>query len=213
MELKNALAVCLISMFSATLVLLVARALDLQGASRLEPQLVRIVQELEAIREQGGLRVDPSTMQVADVLDDGLVVYYFHGNVRCATCRSIESQSHETVQTAFAAELADEQMVWKTLNYEEASGTDLGRKFEVQVPVVVLARMKNGQLEDWKRLDRVWALVNDKKAFADYVEGEIREMLPPAAETPGDDGAVPVPGDDVSDIPVPDETPDIPVPD
>ena len=37
MELKNALAVCLISMFSATLVVLIARALDLQAASRLEP--------------------------------------------------------------------------------------------------------------------------------------------------------------------------------
>ena len=55
MELKNALAVCLISLFSATLVVLIARSLDSQAASRIEPQLAKIVQELEAIRTSGGI--------------------------------------------------------------------------------------------------------------------------------------------------------------
>ena len=39
------------------------------------------------------------------------------------------------------------------------------------MPVVVLAKMKAGQIEDWKRLDEVWALVGDKPAFASYVRG------------------------------------------
>ena len=43
MELKNAVTICLISLFSATLVLLIARALDLQAVARLEPQLTRIL--------------------------------------------------------------------------------------------------------------------------------------------------------------------------
>ena len=55
MELKNAVTICLISLFSATLVLLIARALDLQAAARLEPQLARIVEELEALQQQGGI--------------------------------------------------------------------------------------------------------------------------------------------------------------
>ena len=217
MELKNALAVCLVSMFSATLVVLIARALDLQAASRLEPQLVRIAEELEAIRKQGGFARDSSTVQTADVLDDGLVVYYFYSNVRCVTCRAIESQSHDTVQRAFESELADGRMVWKTLNYEEPSGVDLGRQFEVQVPVVVLAQMKDGQLSDWRRLDRVWALVGDKEGFADYVETEIREMLAataPQTELPESEVDLLMPEEDSSDVPVPEEdTSDLPIPD
>ena len=55
MELKNAVAVCLISLFSATLVVLIARSLDSQAASRLEPQLAEIVEELRALREGGGI--------------------------------------------------------------------------------------------------------------------------------------------------------------
>ena len=46
MELKNALAICLISLFSATLVVLIARSLDSAAASRLEPQLAKIAEEL-----------------------------------------------------------------------------------------------------------------------------------------------------------------------
>ena len=44
MELKNAVAVCLISLVSATLVVLIARSLDNQAASRLEPQLAQIAE-------------------------------------------------------------------------------------------------------------------------------------------------------------------------
>jgi hypothetical protein len=53
MDMKNAAAVCLISLFSATLVVLIARALDSQTASQLEPQLTSIAEELRAIRKQG----------------------------------------------------------------------------------------------------------------------------------------------------------------
>ena len=59
MDLKNAAAVCLISLFSATLVVLIARSLDSQAASRLEPQLASIVEELRALRSQGGIAAAP----------------------------------------------------------------------------------------------------------------------------------------------------------
>jgi hypothetical protein len=204
MDLKNAVAVCLISLFSATLVLLIARALDLQAASRIEPQLAMIVEELQALRKQGGLAAAPGAVTESGAMDDGLMVYYFYGNTRCPTCRSIESQSHDTVHTGFAS-----------------------KKFEVQVPVVVLVRMKGGEIEDWKRLDKVWALVGEKPAFAEYVRSEINQMLEATgAELAGtptgdtvDTAVIPIPETDPdlpplptgpSDVPVPD---DLPVPD
>ena len=67
MDLKNAVAVCLISLFSATLVVLIARSLDSQAASRLEPQLARIVEELEAIRSSGGITTAGAATGAADV--------------------------------------------------------------------------------------------------------------------------------------------------
>ena len=217
MELKNAAVVCLISLFSATLVLLIARALDLQAASRLEPQLERIVEELQAIRKSGGITAASGGAAQIESVDDALMVYYFHSNTRCPTCRAIESQSHEAVRSDFASQLENGEVVWKILNYEEPSAAELAKEFEIQMPVVVLAQMKNGQIEDWKRLDRVWALVGEKPAFAAYIRDEIGQMLKSQ-----DSGATPPPNDDppenpirdsdLLDIPVPTGPADLPVP-
>ncbi|MEN6405371.1 MAG: nitrophenyl compound nitroreductase subunit ArsF family protein [Thermoguttaceae bacterium] len=186
MELKNAAAVCLISLFSATLVVLIARALDSQAASRLEPQLASIVEELRALRGQGGIDAASGDPAKSETVGNGLIVYYFHSNVRCPTCRLIESQTQETVQTRFASQLDNGQVVWKIVNYQRPASKALATKFEIQMPVVVLAKMKDGEIEDWKRLDEVWAMVGDKPAFIKYVRREIERMLSPGrkSETP-----------------------------
>ncbi len=216
MELKNAVTICLISLFSATLVLLIARALDLQAAARLEPQLARIVEELEGLRKQGGLPAGGATSRAEAAVADGLIVYYLHSNTRCPTCRSIESQAQEVVQQGFAAELKSGAVTWKVLNYEDPSVADLAAKFEIQMPVVVLARMQAGEIAQWKRLDRVWALVGDKPGYAAYLRDEISRMVRPAESQPaspssGDKPAAPAAGGKPADEPVSSPV-DLPIP-
>ena len=193
MELKNAAAVCLISLFSATLVVLIARSLDSQAASRLEPQLAQIVEELRALRGQGSITTTPGDPTNADAVNDGLIVYYFHSNVRCPTCRSIESQVQETVQKHFASRLNNGDIVWKIVNYEQPSSKSLTTKFEIQMPVVVLTKMEDGQIKDWKRLDKVWALVGDKPAFMAYMRREIDKMLSLDTKLEAETPTIPVP--------------------
>ena len=117
MDLKNVAAVCLISLFSATLVLLMARVLDLQAAASLEPQLSRIVEELEGLRKQGGIAAAAPAGQTgtgqAENASDGLIVYYLHSKTRCPTRRSIESQADEVVHADFASELQSGAVAWK----------------------------------------------------------------------------------------------------
>ncbi len=203
MDLKNALAVCLISLFSATIVVLIARVLDLQAAARIEPQLARIVEELEQIRKQGGFPAGAANVAQSEAVDDGLVVYYLHGNKRCRQCEAIESQSLEVVQTDFASQVESEEVVWKVVNYEKPAGADLAEKFDIETSIVVLVRMQDGHIEEWNRLDNVWALWKDEPAFADYVRSEIEQMLTPNEQTSevldGESGDIPVP----DGIPVP----------
>ncbi len=203
MELKNAVAVCLISMFSATLVMLIARGLDNQAASELEPQLAQIVEELRAIRTQGGFAAVSTELGTAETLEDRLTVYYFHGDVRCQTCQAIQSQTHETVLSDFAAQLDRGKVVWKVLNYEKGDAADLAKKFDVHMANVVLAEMNGGEIKNWKRLDKVWALVGDKPEFAEFIRTEVTQMLEEDAP-PGElDKESDLPDSPVLDMPVP----------
>jgi hypothetical protein len=208
MDMKKAIAVCLISLFSATLVVLIAGALDNRAASRIEPQLAQIVEELRAIRKAGPIASASGSSAESDVPDDCLMVYYFHGKVRCPTCNSIEQQSHDILLADYDSQLQNGQLAWKILNYEEASNASLAKQFEISMPVLVLAQRKAGQVADWRRLDRVWALVGDKPAFAQYIREEVGKMLdatqPPVPET--SEVPIPTPESANSDIPVPESS-------
>ncbi len=217
MDLKNALSICLISLFSATLVVLIARSLDSAAAARLAPELERIANELEALRTSGGIASSPTTTSNNRSSNDGLTVYFFHGNTRCVTCRAIEAQTHETLRTDFAEQLKDGAITWRTRNYEEPASSELTRTFEIQMSVIVLARMQDGQIKDWQRLDQVWALVGDKPAFAKFIRTEVRKMLDARESEPTNPVPTnPVPTNPVPTNPVPttkeDPAPDVPIP-
>jgi hypothetical protein len=198
MDLKHAIGVCLIATVSATLVMLIARGLDSQAASRLEPQLTSIAEHLEALRRGGGLASSGPVDEVPE--QDQVVVYYFHGNTRCPTCRNIESQAHEAVTTEFASELDRGELVWRVVNYERTSPAtaELVGKFGIQIPNVVVARRSGGEPGPWKRLDQVWTLVGDKPAFREFVVAEVRGVL-----AAGDAESVPTAHDDDDDFDIP----------
>nr|WP_286177329.1 nitrophenyl compound nitroreductase subunit ArsF family protein [Rhodopirellula sp. JC639] len=119
----------------------------------------------------------PITGSNAVETENGVVVNYFFSNTRCATCRAIESQTLEVVQSEFAAELKDGTVGWKTLNYEDDNHSQLREQFQIVMPVVVLTRVQNGELAEWKRLDQVWGLVSDRAAFSTFIEQEINGLL------------------------------------
>lgn len=224
MELKQALAVSLIAVVAASLVLLMARALDVQTASRLEPQLAQIAQELQTVRQllaqgrsgAGGgepTLADPPASSLGQTTSPGspgrlsagqagssaspaassglprgsqetLVVWYFHGTMRCPTCQAIEALAHEIVQTDFAQELASGRLIWKTANYEKPMYSALAQKMQVRMPVVALARMQGDQLRESKTLEEVWGLVQDKSRFREFLQKEIRQMLAHSGQEP-----------------------------
>ena len=216
MELKNAAAVCFIALFAATLVVLIARALDIQAASKIQPELRKIAAELQTLRQQisgGGVSVKAGA---GSTVSDGLAVYYAHGNTRCPTCEAIEAQAHEAVAAGFADELKNGSISWEMANYEESSGEHFKDVYGVHMATVVLVRMKDGKPGKWKRLDEVWGLYTDKPACIKFVQDEIRKMLEePEASEPeaaGRDGDLPLPAVTLPAISSEDAAPPLPAP-
>jgi hypothetical protein len=171
----------------------------------------------ETINEEHESNTVVAAVDNGESAGDGLVVHYFHATDRCPTCQKIESQSRAAVHSEFAPQLASGEVVWQPLNYEEPAAAPLAALFDIQWPVVVLAKVKGGQVEAWKSLDQVWILVDDKPAFTEYLRSEITRMLEGAeggnTDVPSGDAAeIPVQSVDPPKIPIPADAADIPVP-
>ena len=110
-------------------------------------------------------------------ITDGVVAYYFHGNVRCATCRKIEAYADEAIHSGFSGALDNGTLAWSVVNIDETEGKHFVEDFQLVTRSVVLAEYQDGKVVRFKNLDQVWQLVRDKDGFVEYLQDEANEFL------------------------------------
>jgi hypothetical protein len=103
-------------------------------------------------------------------------VYYFHGNQRCKTCKKIEALTKKTVEESFAGQLQDGSMELQVVNVDLPEKEHFVKEYELAVRSVVVSKMEGGKETNWRRLDKVWQLVHDEPAFANYLRKEIAAL-------------------------------------
>lgn len=108
-----------------------------------------------------------------------VIAYYFHTTARCASCRAIEAYSREAIESAFPAELKDGRLVWKVVNIETRGNEHFVKDYGLYTKSVILVSEVRGKPAEWKNLEKVWQLLQDKPAFLRYVQGETRGYLVP----------------------------------
>jgi hypothetical protein len=141
-------------------------------------------------------------------MQDGVIVYYFHSNTRCPTCRTIEEYAQESVESGFAEDLKTGKVQWQVVNYQTPGNEHYALDYNLVSANVVLSKMKDGKQIDFRVLPEVWGHTGDKAAFFNYVKSSLMEFLgqaegkgasyPPPAATPK---SVPLPQDDPLPIP------------
>ncbi len=100
------------------------------------------------------------------------VAYYFHRTLRCATCLSIEQQSHDALALFFG-----DTPRWRTVNIEESGNEHFERDFSLDRQALVLVELDGAQVKRSKLLPRVWELVDDAGGFQEYVVSEVADFL------------------------------------
>jgi hypothetical protein len=106
-----------------------------------------------------------------------VVAYYFHTTSRCASCRAIEAYSREAIESAFAAELKDGRLVWLPVNVEVKGNEHFVKDYQLYTKSLILVNEVRGKPAQWKNLERVWQLLQDKDKFLRYVQDEARAYL------------------------------------
>jgi len=130
----------------------------------------------------------PSTSETADnvipdeekanvKLDDRIIVYYFHGDVRCETCHKLETYAKETLDTYFADELAAGKIVWQVVNVEQPQNEHFIGDYKLITKSIVLSKVAQGKEVKWENLDRIWQEVGNKQNYLEYVHDSILKFM------------------------------------
>jgi hypothetical protein len=106
-----------------------------------------------------------------------VVAYYFHTTARCASCRAIEAYSREAIESAFAEQLKDGRLAWRVVDVEVKGNEHFVKDYGLYTKSLILVNEVRGKPAEWKNLEKVWQLLQDKSAFVRYVQGETRTYL------------------------------------
>ena len=113
----------------------------------------------------------------SDTVADGIVAYYFHGDVRCRTCRTLEAYSEEAITGGFAGEVASGRLRWRAVNTDEAENAHFVKDFQLVTKALVLVEYRDGKVVRFEDLKLIWQLVGDKAGFLKYVRDATAEFL------------------------------------
>ncbi|MBI4830670.1 MAG: hypothetical protein HY801_03775 [Candidatus Lindowbacteria bacterium] len=109
--------------------------------------------------------------------DRKVIAYYFFGNVRCVTCKTIEAYTEETLKSTFPEELKTGKLEWRPLNMMLPENEHFVSDYKLMTRSVVLAEVIDGRQTKWNNLTRVWELVRNKPAFVAYIQEETKSYL------------------------------------
>ncbi len=118
----------------------------------------------------------PST-QAGNQSGISYAAYYFHGNIRCETCRAIEAQAKAAIRSGFDNELSSGTLDWKAVNIDLPENAHFREEFGLTHSTLVLIQRDGSQTKRFIALDRVWELVEDESEFRNYVQTELANWM------------------------------------
>ncbi|HID77227.1 MAG TPA: hypothetical protein EYP56_14685 [Planctomycetaceae bacterium] len=108
---------------------------------------------------------------------DRVVVFFFHGDVRCGPCNRMEAYAREVVRGDFADRLAKGMLEWRVVNFDRPENFHFKRDFQLVASTVALVAVRGGRAAQVRVLDRGWLLLDDREAFQEYMRSELHGLF------------------------------------
>jgi hypothetical protein len=105
-----------------------------------------------------------------------LIVYYFHGNMRCRNCMAFEQYTRDAMDEFFAEKMREGKLIYKVMNVDDNENEHFISDYSLTTKSVVLVKFTDGKEVKWKNLDEIWKLVANKKQFINYIKSEVNSM-------------------------------------
>ena len=105
---------------------------------------------------------------------DRVVAMYFHRTQRCPTCLKMGSYTEEALQTGFAKQLKDKTVEFHYIDFQNEKNAAYAKAYKVTGPALIVAKVADNKVAEFKNLKDIWTNVNDKEAFVKYVQDHIK---------------------------------------
>jgi hypothetical protein len=114
-----------------------------------------------------------------ELLADGVIAFYFHGDQRCPTCKKIEACAEKAVREGFPVAIKQGRLQWLVLNYDQPQHAHFKEDYGIAAPMVVLVQRAGGQDVRSVNMVEVWPLVvqGDTEGCVDYVRAGVKRLL------------------------------------
>lgn len=138
-------------------------------------------QKQPSIKQTATVAAKPDSTKAAAATpvtaNNKIVVYYFHGNIRCPTCYKLETFAKSVVESDFADQIRNGKIEWKTINIEDKGNEHFGNDYKLYTKSVIVSTQKDGKEVSWKNLDQIWQRIDDQEQYMDYIRKEVRACL------------------------------------
>lgn len=118
---------------------------------------------------------------------DRVAVMYFHRTKRCPTCRKIGTYVNESVKEKFAEQMKSKTVGLYYVDFQQKKNEKLAKAYKVTGPTLVMVKIVDNKMADWKPMPKIWKLVGDKEKFFEYVQTGVEEYQDPPATDKNDD--------------------------
>lgn len=108
--------------------------------------------------------------------DDYVEVVYFHRTNRCYSCQWAGDAVEYTVQTYFANELASGKLVFKMLDVQDETNTDIVNEYGAYGSSLYINDVVDG-IDHIEHVSEIWYHVGDAEEFVEVVRTEIEQHL------------------------------------
>jgi hypothetical protein len=109
----------------------------------------------------------------ADPPADRVLAMYFHRTERCPTCQKMGSYAEEAVTTGFADEIEAGTVEFHYIDFEDEKNAKMKEGYGVTGPALIVAKIAENKVAQFKDLEEIWAKVGDKKDFLKYVQENV----------------------------------------
>ena len=118
-----------------------------------------------------------STTSAADPLPNRVVVMYFHRTQRCPTCLKMGGYSEEAVKKGFATQVKEGSIVFHFVDFQDKKNAALSKGYKITGPALVVAKIKDNKVKEYKDLKDIWTKVREKPNFIKYVRENVETHL------------------------------------